>query len=411
MVKQSVSSMREFFTRERFGRPQIFAGLLLLIFIAECGWLLTHKPSSDLAITEDEFDRITEGTAQWHGLGIAGTPAIGNRHSSAEMGGDRYDPNHSPLWYLIGSAPVAIFDVSPDHWLWTWFTGAPYVLFGTLLGASVWYVSRRLYGNAGGYIALALYCSSPSVIRTSALWFASPNIAAAWGTFGAVFTAIAVSHTLYAPREVVLWNWRRILLLGISLALAVGSQFSLVIVIPVLAAFMLYLAHQRRAAAIVILGASCFIGVVLVFSAYSFHPRLFSQGLAHARLLDVSGRAAGMSGAYLQVIKEVAASGPVLVLLAPAALLTYIVCQRSRYFGNTAPLIVALLFMALRVAAPHDVESVFSLTAVIFLFVFVAGIAADLLETKFQEVATAVLVGLLAANGLWNLIGLARIAR
>src|SRR5437868_8446393 len=102
----------------------------------------------------------------------------------------------------------------------------PYVVFGGLLGASVWYVSRRLYGNAGGYIALALYCFSPAVILASTLWFAEPNIAGTWGTFGAVFTAIAVSHTLYAPREVVLWNWRRILLLGVSLGLATGSHFA-----------------------------------------------------------------------------------------------------------------------------------------------------------------------------------------
>src|SRR5947208_4570110 len=356
MVKQSVLPMSGIFSSQRFGRPQLVAAALLHVFVGECAWLVAHEyPNAGGA---DEFVRIEEGLAQFHGLGVAGTPAIrATPLGSVPAQNELYDPHHSPLWYLIAAAPIFVFHVSPDSVLWMWLTRGPFVLLGALLGASLWYVSRRLYGNAGGYIALALYCFSPAVLRSSSLWVSSPNIAAAWGTFGAVFTAIAVSHTLYAPREVVLWNWRRILLLGISLALAVGSQFSLVIVIPVLAAFMLYLAHQRRAAAIVILGASCFIGVVLVFSAYSFHPRLFSQGLAHARLLDVSGRAAGMSGAYLQVIKEVASSGPVLVLLAPAALLTYIACQRSRYFGNTAPLIVALLFMALRVAAPHDVES------------------------------------------------------
>ncbi len=403
--------MGTFFSRDRFGKPQVFAGLLLLVFIGECGWLLAHEHSSNLAVTEDEFDRLTEGAAQWHGHGIAGTPAIGNRHTSIEMGGDGYDPNHSPLWYLVGSALGTIFDIPPDHWLWVWLTGAPYVLFGTLLGASLWYVSRRLYGNAGGYIALALYCVSPAVIRTSALWFAQPNIAGAWGTFGAVFTAIAVSHTLYAPREVVLWNWRRIVLLAVSLALAAGSQFSLMIVVPLLLVFMLYLAHGRRAAAVVILGAACVIGLGLLFSAYFFHPGLFWHGLVHARLLEVNWRALAMPGAYVQALKEVAASGPVLIVLAPAALVTYILWRRSRYFGNTAPLIMAFVFLALRVAAPHDPESVFTLTGIIFLFVFVAGIAADLLETKAREWAIAVLAGLLAGNGLWNLIGLARIVR
>jgi 4-amino-4-deoxy-L-arabinose transferase-like glycosyltransferase len=122
---------------------------------------------------------------------------------------------------------------------WGWVARPPYLIFGLLLGASLWYVARRLYGNAGGYIALALYCVSPTILRSSTLYSAQPEMGAAWGAFGATFTAIAVAHTLYAPREVVMWNWRRILLLGLSLALAIGSQFSLVILIPIALGFML----------------------------------------------------------------------------------------------------------------------------------------------------------------------------
>jgi hypothetical protein len=72
---------------------------------------------------------------------------------------------------------------------------------------------------------------------------------------------------------------------------------------------------------------------------------------------------------------------------------------------------MSLLFLGLRVLSPHDPESIYTLAAIIFLFVFVAGIAADLLETKDREPVAAVLIGLLAANSLWNLIGLARIPR
>jgi hypothetical protein len=133
----------------------------------------------------------------------------------------------------------------------------PLLGFGLLLGASLWYVSRLLFGNAGGYVALALYCFSPGIVRSSAIWSAEPEIGAAWGAFGAIFTAIAVAHTLYAPREVILWNWRRIMLLGLSLALAVVSQFSLIVVVPAALAFMLYLAPTRRLAALAIWGAAC----------------------------------------------------------------------------------------------------------------------------------------------------------
>ena len=401
--------MRKLFSRERFGKPQVVAGLLLLIFVAECGWLLAHSaPNMESA---EEVVRVHEGLEQWHGHGIAGTPAM-QPDAAPEWAGLRsneYDPDHSPLWYLIGSAPVAVLGVAPYSTFGLWLTHAPYVVFGVLLGASAWYVSRRLYGNAGGYIALALYCFSPAVVRSSALWVAPPDIAAAWGTFGAVFTAIAVSHTLYAPREVVLWNWRRIVLLGISLALAVGSQLSLALIIPALLVFMLYLAPARKSAALVILLGACAAALVLLFAAYFFHPGVFWQSLRHARLLTITTAALGMKGAYLQVLKEIASSGPVLVVLVPAALLTYVLWPRSRYFGNTAPLLIALLFMALRMASPHDPDSVFSLIGAVFLFVFVAGIMADLLETKGRELTAAVLTGLLAANALWNLIGLARI--
>ena len=400
--------MPGFFNRERFGQPQIIAGAMLLIFIAECAWLVGHTAPN--LVSDEELVRVQQGIEQWHGHGIAGMPLLSNEASDELPPQSEYDPDHSPLWYLTGATPVAFLRLAPYSSLWIWLTRIPYVMFGTLLGASVWYVSRRLYGNAGGYIALALYCFSPAVVRSSALWVAPPDIAGAWGTFGAVFTAVAVSHTLYAPREVVLWNWRRIVLLGISLALAVGSQFSLALIIPVLVAFMLYLAPARRAAAMVILSASVVAGLAMIFAAYFFHPGIFVQSMRHAaQLLPVSVAALRMPGAYLQALHEVAASGPVLTVLVPVALAVYALWPRCRYFGNTAPLLIAFLFLTMRVASPHEAGSVFSLIAVTFLFVFVAGIMADLLETGRRDLITAVLTGLIAANALWNLIGVGKI--
>lgn len=407
MVKQTVLPMSGIFSSQRFGKPQIFAAALLLVFLGECAWLVAHEYPN--ATGEDELARIEEGLAQWHGLGVAGTPTIRTPLGPAAGASELYDPHHSPLWSLIAAAPLVIFHVPADSLRWLWLTRAPYILFGTLLGASLWYVARRLYGNAGGYIALTLYCFSPAVIRSCALWVAEPDVAGAWGTFGAVFTAIAVSHTLYAPREVVLWNWRRIVLLGVSLTLAVGSQFGLAVVIPVLLAFMLYLAPERKRAAVVILASACTIALLLLFASYFFHPTLFLQGLKHARFLDTNWRSIAMLGAYRQLLKEVAGSGPVLGLLFPAALVVFMVWPRARYFGNAAPLAMAFLFLLQRVLSPHGAGSVFSLTAVVFLFVFISGIVADMLESKSLESLSAILVGLVAANALWDLVGLARI--
>jgi hypothetical protein len=411
MVKQFVSSMSSLFSRERFGRPQAAAAILLLIFIGECAWLLTHEYRGAFATTEDEFVRIEEGLAQWKRQGIAGTASIRKPLDPASSDEELYDRYHSPLWYLISAAPVMAIRVPPDSILWGWLTRAPYIVFGVLLGASVWYVARRLYGNAGGYVALGLYCFSPAVIRASTLWLAQPSIGGVWGTFGAVFTAIAVSHTLYAPREVVLWNWRRIVLLGVSLALAVGTCFGLIIILPVLLGFMYYLAPQRRRAATIILGTAILAGAALIFCAYFFHGHIFLMSLRHAAVLDLYWRAATMPGAYSQILREIAESGPILIVLAPAALLVFLSWPRTRYFGNIAPLIVAALFLILRLFSPHDSGAVFMLAAVIFIFVFVAGIAADLMETAARQSFSAVFAGVVAANALWDVLALARVGR
>jgi hypothetical protein len=409
MVKQTDPPMSGIFSSQRFGKPQILAAALLLVFVGECAWLVAHEYPN--ATGEDELARIEEGIAQWHGLGVAATPTIRTPLEPAAGASELYDPHHSPLWALIAAAPLVVFHVPPDSLRWLWLTRTPYILFGILLGASLWYVARRLYGNAGGYLALTLYCFSPAVIRSCTLWVAEPDVAGVWGTFGAVFTAIAVSHTLYAPREVVLWNWRRIVLLGVSLTLAVGSQFGLAIIIPVLLAFMLYLAPDRKRAAIAILAAACCIAMILLFASYFFNSALFLQGMKHARFVDVTWPSLVRPAAYRQLLKEVAGSGPVLVLLFPATLVIFMLWRRARYFGNAAPLVMAVLFLVERVLSPHASGAVFSLTAVVFLFVFISGIVSDLLENKSLESVSAVLVGLVAANALWDLVGLARIGR
>jgi hypothetical protein len=388
----------------------MLAGCLLLAFLAQCAWLIAHRPPG--AISPEELARVEEGRQQWHGHGIAGTPAgLLNPDDSIRMRGAPYDPDHPPLWYLIESAPVALVHVDPDRAVWLWLTRAPYVFIGALLGASLWYVSRRLYGNVGGYTALALYCFSPAVIRSSTLWFSPPNIAGAWGTFGAVFTAIAVAHTLYAPREVVWWNWQRILLLGVSLALAVGSDFSLVLIVPVLLGLMFYLAPHRAGAVVAILATSIGVGFGVIFASYFFYPGLFRHSLGNAVFFRGTWAALRLGEAYLQVGGEILASGPVLGLMVPASVGIWLLSRRSRYFGNSAPLIMAIFFMLLRVLSPHQAGLMYSLLSVIFLFVFVAGIAADLVETLNRELGLAVIAGMLAANALWAVSGLFAIGK
>jgi len=368
-------------------------------------------------LDESEWYRIDTGLRIWRGttsprdtadaLLRAGPPARIREN-------DGIDPDHSELWYLVTSLPLLVWPGSLHSTslsYWGWLARGPALLFGVLLGASLWYVARRLYGNRGGFVALTLYCFSPGVIRASSGWFAEPETGAAWGAFGAVFTAIAVAHTLYAPREVVLWNWRRIALLAIALALAVGSQFSLVVLAPLTLGFVLYLAPTRRAAAAVIWGAACILALAILFAAYGFRPAAFWEALTHAAWLPVTWRALAMAGGYGEALVRIGQTSPALLLALPVTVVTFFAWRRARYFGNWAPLLVAGLFLLFGLANPHYPGGGFPFVAVPFLFAFVAGVTADLLETRYRILVSAGIFGLLCAYALWSLTELSRAGR
>src|ERR1700730_7694155 len=141
--------MSKLFSSDRVGRPQLIAGSLLLLFVAQCVWLIS-RGTQNLEVDTSELFRVQEGLAQWNGEAIAGIPSAAREETgisvppSLEQNQD-YDPHHSPLWYLIASAPLLSWGgSSPAGRLqyWGFLARVPYVIFGALLGASVWYVSR-----------------------------------------------------------------------------------------------------------------------------------------------------------------------------------------------------------------------------------------------------------------------------
>ncbi len=418
--------MHRFFNKQRFGQPQLVAGLLLLVFLAQCAWLVRYDLSSGQMRSTERLV-LERGSRQWQGKpeqnslsGASGTEPLAQipNPSPDTAAGDfhgwlqEWDPNHSALYYLVSSAALLLWPGPLENTSiarWGWLARAPGLLFGLCLGASVWYVARRLYGNASGYIALALFCFSPGVIRASAGWFSQPETGAAWGAFGAIFTSIAVAHTLYAPREVVLWNWRRILLLGVALALAIGSQFSLIVLIPMALAFQLYLAPERSKAALAIWAAACGIAALLLLASYFFQASAFWHGMRNARFFALTGPAFAMSGNYRQLVRQLIEICPALVVALPGALIVFLRWRRARYFGNTAPLLVSGLFLALALGMPHYPGLGFRLVAVPFLLLFISGSAADLLETRWRAVIAPALAGLLASYALWSLLELVRV--
>ncbi len=112
----------------RFGRPQIYALLLLAAFAGQCLWTIAARPLD----TEE----------QWY---IARGLRLLEHHEVAA------DNAHSPLIYLIAAIPLKVVGaVMPanDASRW-WLLRLPFLFFGLLRGASLWYVARRLYGNSG----------------------------------------------------------------------------------------------------------------------------------------------------------------------------------------------------------------------------------------------------------------------
>jgi len=112
------------------------------------------------------------------------------------------------------------------------------------------------------------------------------------------------------------------------------------------------------------------------------------------------------------------------VLLPIIAFIGYAVSRRTRYFGNTAPLMMAALCLGLGLAAPAFPGQGFLLFAMPFLFAFVAGVFADLLEPRVGSSSGGassggsfstgswlriLLTAALSGYALWSLVALAQV--
>lgn len=397
-MEESVSPNRKPYTvlfGFPIGTPQIFAGLLLLAFFAECLWIVLRTP-----LRANELAQIQQGQ-----LWLTNRSAEDSRSVLA------------PLLAAIGVAgvgPDLSEEARPSARLfppitprsWRWRARLPFVVIGVLLGSSLWYVSRRLFGNTGGFIALTLYVFTPTLVRLAAT--VQPTIIAAWGAFGIIFTSIAVAHTLYAPREVVLWNWKRIVLLGVAIALSIATQPVLAILAAVGLIYLLYLVPERRRESLIIFGAACALAVVLLLALYRFRPAelagVFTGFAWHEVALGLLFRGLTWSLFALYFGRML-----MMTLLLNIAVVAYIAWKRPRYFGPTSALIVWVLLMVSGIVLPHLGGYNLFVVSLPFACVFIAGVAADLLETRHASLVLGVLTGIILAHAMSNLLGLFRI--
>jgi hypothetical protein len=169
-------------------------------------------------------------------------------------------------------------------------------------------------------------------------------------------------------------------------------------------------APVRRRAGIVIWLSACAVAFLLVLATYFLHLHVFVASLRRAHFWGFVGEAFGTIGIYREGMRQIGGACPALVIALPVTVATYIAWPRTRYFGNTAPLLVAFLFILLAIANPHSFTG-FLLAAVPFLLIFVSGVLGDLLETKYRPVILGSVLALLITYSARTLLALAQVPR
>src|SRR6201996_1396165 len=269
----------------KFGRPQQMAGLLLLVFLAECLWVVSRQQLSQQDYRYAECGRemwerpsplagyfTTCGNLNGDGTfayRVAGLPLTVQR--LAMLGADRLRKPENRL-YAQGSLHGSTWEARHELFSVKYPLHVPFIFFAIWLGGGLWWVCRRLFGNEGGFFPLGPYCFCPAIIQSAV----TPNneVLAMWGLYGLVYTAMGVAHAMQGPR----YKWKpRIILLTLALGLTAAAHL-LAARLGLLAAviFMMYLAERPRSYVMQIVIFSALGAVLVFFASSAFRPSAFS---------------------------------------------------------------------------------------------------------------------------------------
>jgi hypothetical protein len=396
--------------RIKIGRPQQLAGLLLFLFFAECLWVVSHQQLSQQDYRYAECGRemwerpsplagyfTTCGNLNGDGTfayRVVGLPLTLQR--MAMLGADKLRKPQNRL-YAEGTLHGSTWEARHELFSVKYLLHLPFIFFAVWLGGGLWWVARRLFGNEGGFFALGLYCFCPTIVRYAVM----PNndVLAMWGLYGLVYAAMGVAHAMQGPRQ----KWKpRIVLLTIALGLTAAAHLLAAMIGFVMATFwMLYLAERRRSYVMQIMVYSAIGALAILFAFFAFRPAPFSYvftggGARFWFALD------GATHFFLNP-----ANGPIAVATL-VALLLYSAVRRCRYFGNTAPLVMAFLLFPL--VTTQTVSQPW-LWALPFLFTFVGGVFADALETRQRRLFLGLSGSVLLTQALLCLVLLPEIVR
>ena len=379
------------------GRAQRVAAVFLLLLFAECLYTIAHQP-----LDANDYRYARCGREMWE----RPTPIQGYFTTCGNLNGD------GTLAYRLAGLPLSAQRLvllgvdhlrKPENRLYsggslngtTWearhelsyvkyLMRLPFVVFAVWLGGGLWWVARRLFGNEGGAVALGLYVLCPEVVR----YATHPNneILALWGLYGLVYTAIGVAHALQGPRS----KWRpRIVLLATALGLTAAAHL-LAAIIGFIAglAFLFYLAERRRSYVSQIMIYTAIGAFVVLFASFSFRPAafvyVFTGGAARFWFTTQALRNFCMSPANAGIL-----------VASAVALVVYFSSRPSRYFGNTTPLIMTLVLFPLYTTQVVSAPWVWALP---FLFTFIGGVFADVLESRQRKTFLALSVAILVTQ-------------
>ncbi len=371
--------------RFRFNLPQRIAAGMLALFLAQGFWLMNRQ-----TLTDRDYDYARCGREMWE----SPSPLAGYYTSCGNI-------RDGVLAYRAAGLPLTLnllLERGLDHFrapedrvvqttgarLSTWelrhqlphvmlLLRLPFLFAGAVLGGALWWVTRRLYGNWGGYTALALYCFSPEIIHASIT--PGPEIFAALAVYGGVYTCIGVAHAMQGPRK----KWRpRIVLLTVLFGITAAAHIASLPVVALLGlALMLWIAEGRRSQALPVVLLAVAGAFLLLFACYGFSPDAFSY---------VFRSASGFLWVSLDPIKRFFStfSNAGITIAAAASALLYLALRRARYFGNTTPLFCALVLFVLIMTGAHGAPW---LWAVPFLLTFIGGVFADAYEGPRHKLA------------------------
>jgi hypothetical protein len=364
--------------RFRFNLPQRIAAGLLALFLLQGFWVVSRQTLSDqdyqyarcgretwekpspLAGYYTSCGNIHDGILAYR---LAGLPLTLNLLAERAM-----DPLRKPENRVVQESVAGISTWELRHQMThiLLLLRLPFLFAGCALGGCIWWVSRRLYGNLGGYTALALYCFSPAILK--ACVSPNPEVWTALGVYGGVYTCIGVAHAMQGPRR----KWRpRIVLLTAIFGVTAAAH---IVALPVAALLglvgMLWVAEGHRSQALPVVLAASLGALFVLFAFYGFSPDATSYVFRSAdAFLWISADPARRFFATLS-------NGGVTVATAAAAVF-YLGVRRTRYFGNTIPFLCAAVLMLLVMTGAPGSPLLWALP---FLFTFVGGVFADVYE-------------------------------